>query len=193
VLASGSPQRQALLREHGYDFDVVVSPIDEPTDLPGATTPAALARGLSLFKAECVRKLVTDAWILSGDTVVALNSTVFGKPINRDDARRIIKALSGTTQDVVTGVTLLDANTARCRTAHDTTRVTMRRMADDEIEAYLDTDAWDGKAGAYGIQDLGDAFITRVDGSFTNVVGFPMELVAQMLTDWGMSTPHLGR
>lgn len=187
VLASASARRQELLRDYGYVFDVVVSPFEEPSDLPGAATPIDFARGVSLFKAERVRELVTDAWVLAGDTVVALGCTMFGKPTDRDDARRMIEALSGTTQDVVTGVTLLDAKTGRCRTEHSLTRVTMRPLGNDEIEAYLDSRAWIGKAGAYGIQDRGDAFITRVEGSFTNVVGFPMELVVRMLNDWGLS------
>ncbi len=186
VLASASPRRQSLLREHGFEFDVVVSPVDEPDHVPGANTPSELAEALSLFKAQSVRDKVANGWILAGDTIVALDGELFGKPEDRDDARRIITALAGTTQDVITGVTLLDAGTGAHITRNDRTRVTMRTMSDSEIETYLDTNAWEGKAGAYGIQDRADAFITRVEGSFTNVVGFPMALVTQMLADWGL-------
>ncbi len=186
VLASASPRRQDLLRAHGYTFEVVVSPVAEPDDMPGAKTPVQRAEALSRFKAESVRPAARDAWILSGDTIVALDSVVFGKPTDRKDARRMISTLAGTTQDVITGVTLLNAMTGACRTRHDLTRVTMRPLSDSEIETYLDTDAWRGKAGAYGIQDRADAFIARVEGSFSNVVGFPMELVMQMLAEVGV-------
>lgn len=186
VLASASPRRQDLLRAHGYAFEVVVSPVAEPDDMPGAKTPIQRAEALSRFKAESVRPTARDAWILSGDTIVALDDVVFGKPTDREDARRIISILAGTTQDVITGVTLLHAMTGVCRTEHDVTRVTMKPLSESEIESYLDTEAWRGKAGAYGIQDRADAFITRTEGSFSNVVGFPMELVMQMLADVGV-------
>lgn len=181
VLASGSPQRQALLREHGFTFDVVVSPRDEPERMAGADTPAELAEALSRFKAEAVRPLAGEAWVLAGDTVVALNGELFGKPCDRDDARRIITALSGTRHEVITGVTLLDGATGKSVSRHARTVVVMRELPAAELEAYLDTRAWEGKAGAYGIQDRADAFIDHIEGSFSNVVGFPMELVGDML------------
>jgi septum formation protein len=181
VLASGSPQRQALLRAHGYEFDVVVSPHDEPEHVVGADTPAALAEALSRFKAQSVRSLVGDALILAGDTVVALRGELFGKPCDRDDARRIIGALAGTRHEVITGVTLLDGVTGRLLSRHARTVVVMRDLHAAELEAYLDSGAWEGKAGAYGIQDRADAFIDHIEGSFSNVVGFPMELVSELL------------
>lgn len=185
ILASGSPRRAALLREHGYDFDIVV-PGDEPAQLFEHLPPIELAEALSLHKAQDVARRVRNGWILSGDTIAALGDRVIGKPADRDDARAIITALSGTTHRVITGVTLLDAATGRAETAHDVTAVTMRPLSPDEIEQYLDTGDWQGKAGAYGIQDRGDEFVTRVDGSFTNVVGFPMELIRGMLEAHGV-------
>jgi len=181
VLASSSPQRQALLRQEGYEFEVVVSPHDEPEAVPGAATPPEQAKALSRFKAEGVRPLAGDALVLAGDTVVAHDGTIFGKPRDRDDARRIITALAGTHHEVITGVTLLDGSTGRMVTRHERTVVVMRCLDPAEFEAYLDSGAWKGKAGAYGIQDRADAFIERIEGSFSNVVGFPMELVADML------------
>jgi len=184
VLASASPRRQSLLREQGITFDVIVSPHEEPEDVPDASTPAQLAEALSYFKARSVRALAPDAWILGGDTVVALDGVLYGKPVDRDDARRIIASLAGTRHEVITGVTLLDARTGRHETRHDRTIVVMRPLSDAEIETYLATGAWAGKAGAYGIQDRADAFIDHIEGSFTNVVGFPVELVMQMLEEW---------
>lgn len=186
ILASHSPRRLALMREYGYKCEVVEPHIPEPASLGEGLTPDQRAQALSYFKARSVATLITDGVILAGDTVVSLSGRVFGKPVDRDDARIILSALSGTTHDVITGVTLLDASTEARLIQHDLTAVTMKQMSEAQLEAYLDTGAWAGKAGAYGIQDHGDAFIERVEGSFTNVVGFPMELVARMLGQWGI-------
>jgi len=142
------------------------------------------AEASSEFKARSVAKLVAVGWILAADTIASLGGLVFGKPVDRDDARRILQSLSGTTHQVITGVTLLDASNGATVTHHDSTAVTIRRLSEREIEDYLDSGAWEGKAGAYGIQDKGDAFVETIDGSFTNVVGLPMELVERMLDDF---------
>jgi septum formation protein len=185
VLASVSPRRASLMREHGYEVEIAVPPVDEPADLPGSLSPVELAEALSFFKARSVAATRVHGWVLAGDTIVSMCGAVFGKSADRRDARRILSALSGTTHQVITGVTLLDAATGRRQIAHDLTGVTMKKLSPAEIEAYLDSGEWQGKAGAYGIQDCGDAFVTRLDGSFTNVVGFPMELVERMLRAWG--------
>jgi len=186
ILASRSPRRKALLREYGYEFEVLPPPLDEPDHLATGLLPSQRAEALSFFKARSVAERIDAGVILGGDTIVALDNRLFGKPADRADARRILCDLSGTTQQVITGVTLLDASTGMRVIEHDCTAVTMKQLSDDELEAYLDTGAWIGKAGAYGIQDRGDAFITRVEGSFTNVVGLPMELVIRLLAEWGI-------
>lgn len=186
ILASASPRRRALLIEQGYEVEVVVPPFKEPTAADRDLPPAHLAQALSHFKAQAVAMSVHTGMILAGDTIVTLGSSVFGKPIDRADAGRILTALSGTTHDVITGVTLLDAATGERAIRHDTTAVTMYGLSADEIDAYLDSDAWIGKAGAFGIQDRDDPFVERIDGSYTNVVGFPMELIDRMLRDWGI-------
>ena len=185
ILASASPRRAALMREHGFAVEIIHPAVDERNEVQAGADPTRLAEALSAIKARNVAAKLEDGWILAGDTVVSLGDRVYGKPVDRRDARRILSTLSGTTHQVITAVTLLDAATGAELTRHDTTAVTMRSLSDDELEAYLDTGAWTGKAGAFGIQDRGDSFIDRIDGSFTNVVGFPMELVAAMLADWG--------
>lgn len=186
ILASASPRRRELLESAGYRIRVLPSPIPEPEELEGVATPVELAEGLSRFKAEHVARFVESGVLLAGDTVVAIDRTLYGKPTDRADARRIIEALAGTTHDVITGVTLLDVASGRTQTSHDATRVKMRPLSGKEIETYLDTGAWEGKAGAYGIQDHGDDFVTALEGSFTNVVGLPMELVERILSEWGI-------
>ncbi len=174
------------MQQYGFDVRVIVSPIDEPECLGDGLSPAQLAEALAHFKAKSVADTLEGGTVIGGDTVVALGSRLFGKPADRDHAGDTIKALAGTTHDVVSAVALLDAKTGRRLIRHDTTAVIMRPLTDEEVETYLDTGAWAGKAGAYGIQDYGDAFVERIEGSFTNVVGFPMELVCAMLADWGI-------
>ncbi len=184
ILASGSPRRAELLREAGYDFTVVPATCDEPSPPNGRAEPAAWAESLSRLKAENVAQQVRTGLIIAGDTVAAVGDRIFGKPVDRIDAESILRSLAGTTHLVITGVTLLDAAARRSATRHDVTRVIMRQLSDGEINDYLDTNAWSGKAGAYGIQDRGDAFVERIEGSFTNVVGFPLELIRRMLDEW---------
>ncbi len=189
ILASGSPRRAELLREHGYEFDIVVPPVEEPPAPDRHPFPARWAEEISLQKAQSVADRAKTGWVLSGDTIAAIDDRIFGKPADRSAAESILRCIAGTTHRVITGVTLLDALTGERMVRHDVTMVTMRSLDDDEIAAYLDTDAWQGKAGAYGIQDRGDAFVGRIEGSFSNVVGLPMELVEAMLREFMRATP----
>ena len=185
ILASGSPRRADLMREHGYQFEVMAPTVDESGAMDSSLPPAQQAEALSYFKARNVMENVHQGWVIGGDTIASLDGCIFGKPIDRSDARRILTALIGTTHEVITGVTLLDASSQNRLVQHDTTRVTMKSISLEKIEQYLDTHAWQGKAGAYGIQDHGDKFVEKIEGSFSNVVGFPMELIRQMLKQWG--------
>ncbi|MFH0983869.1 MAG: Maf family protein [Planctomycetota bacterium] len=184
ILASASSRRAQLLREAGYSFKIVEPPIPEPqTPRPGVT-PAQEAEALSYFKARAVAAVVRRGLIVAADTVVAHGCEVFGKPADEADARRILTRLMGTAHQVITGITLLDSADERRAISHEVTHVTMRRLSPDELEQYLATGAWQGKAGAYGIQDRDDPFVESIQGSFSNVVGMPMELLERMLRDW---------
>ena len=184
ILASASPRRAQLLRDAGYSFKIVKPPIPEPhTPRPGIT-PTEEAEALSYFKARAAAGVVGGGLIVAADTVVACGVEVFGKPVDEGDARRVLTGLMETTHQVITGVTLLDAADERRVIAHEVTRVTMRRLSDDELNDYLASGAWRGKAGAYGIQDRDDPFVESTEGSFTNVVGLPMERLGRMLADW---------
>lgn len=189
ILASGSPRRAELMRKHGYRVRIVKPPLEEPSGFGQSLSPVELAMAVSYFKAKCVAHTEREGWIIAGDTIVTHQGVIFGKPVDRVDAKRILTALTGTTHHVITGVTLMNARAHRHQLDSDSTAVTMRAMSDAEMQAYLDTRAWEGKAGAYGIQDRGDAFIDRIDGSFTNVVGFPMELIGRMLKEVGLTAP----
>ena len=184
VLASASPRRAELMRDAGYLFQIAHPPEDDPGALGFELPPAQLAEFLSRVKAKSVAPMFTDELIIGADTIAAIEGRVFGKPADRADAKRILQSIAGTTHQVITGVTVVDAASRRTLTRHDVTSVTMRPLPEVELESYLDTGAWRGKAGAYGIQDHGDKFVSNVEGSFTNVVGLPIELLDRMLVEF---------
>jgi len=180
ILASSSPRRRKLLAEAGYDFDVVAPPIVEADGGAAALAPRGWAEALAHFKARSVQEFHHERWILGADTVVSLRGRMLGKPADSDEARRMLQSLSSTRHSVITGVALL-AGGGRRLIASDTSHITMRAMAPEEIEQYVESGEWIGKAGAYAIQETADRFIEIVEGSFTNVVGLPMELVERMM------------
>lgn len=185
VLASMSPRRRELMTEGGYEFDVVEPPFEEPDAASPHVPPANHVESLAFFKARSVSRQFPNHVILAADTIAYLNGEIIGKPVDRDDARRILEDMSGTTHEVLTGVALYEPRSGRRRITHDVTKLRVRDLSNKEIEAYLNTGEWIGKAGAYGIQDEGDKFVERIEGSFTNVVGLPMELIDKLFREWG--------
>ncbi len=185
ILASSSPRRQQLLRQAGVKFDVIVPAIPEPRQVPVALTPAQHAEALAYFKARDVADRQHHAWILGADTLVALADQILGKASNADEARQMLQTLSSARHQVITGIALLGPDQQRL-IASATTFVTMRPMRRQEIEAYIQSGEWKGKAGAYAIQETADRFIEKLEGSFTNVVGLPMELMFDMLQELEM-------
>lgn len=186
ILASSSPRRAELLRGMGLRFEVRTPTVCEPEPRSPGQIPQHWAEALSYFKARSVAKDLRDGFALGADTIVSLGDEIIGKPADVDDARRILNALAGTTHDVITGVTLLNVETGERLIRHETTAVTMKPMFDDTLERYLESGLWKGKAGAYGIQDSGDANIEHLEGSYSNVVGLPIELVEQLCADAGI-------
>lgn len=184
ILASTSPRRSEMLREHGYRFQVVAPQFEEPDDKHPHVTAAQHAESLAYFKARSIIHSHFSQTILAADTIAYVDGEVIGKPVDVDDARRILRKLSGTTHEVITGVALLHAAGGRRVLAHDASTIRVRPLNEAMIEGYLQSGEWRGKAGAYGIQDHEDLFVEKIEGSFSNVVGLPMELVARMLADW---------
>ncbi len=179
VLASSSPRRKELLKEAGIAFEPVDPPVAEPVHLGGEVSPARRAEALAYFKARAVADHHPGSLVLGADTVVSVDGRLLGKPADADDARRMLRVLSGTRQAVITGVALLGAG--RRSIASETTFVTMRDISEEELEDYIASGEWEGKAGAYAIQETADRFVTGLEGSFSNVVGLPMELVCRLL------------
>jgi len=193
ILASKSPRRAQLLRQAGYEFSVVEAPVAEPSVEQAHLPPAMQAEALSYFKAKAAATVCGDGVILAADTVVALGDRVFGKPEDADDARRILGALAGTTHHVITGVTVFEPATGRRKITHDATCVRMRELTDSQVSKYIAGGNWQGKAGAYGIQDRDDPFVERLQGSFSNVVGLPLELVAKLLAQFDCRPSTTGK
>lgn len=185
ILASASPRRQSLLREAGYDFLVHPADVDEE-QYPANLLPAEVAVHLATLKAQHIAADYPDAVVLGADTVVAFGDQLLGKPADADDARRMLKLLSGTTHIVITGVAVIHKSMAWMRTARAMSAVRMRPLTRGEIETYVAGGDWRGKAGGYGIQDS-DPFVTRVSGSHTNIVGLPMEATIQLLDEAGIA------
>ena len=180
VLASGSPRRRQLLAEAGIPFTVVAPMLAEPEDLFSRLPPMQQAEALAYFKARTVADQFPGRYVLGADTIVAKGNRVLGKPADQDQARAMLAELSGTRHRVITGVALLGPDGERL-IASDVTFITLRAMSPQDIDGYIASQEWRGKAGAYAIQETADRFISAVEGSFSNVVGLPIELVERMI------------
>lgn len=180
ILASTSPRRQALLRQMGAEF-TIERPTAEETSHPGES-PADLVRRLSLEKARSVLPQPAPGIVLGSDTVVVLDGAILGKPVDPDDARRMLRSLSGRTHVVFTGFAIVDLERGEEIVDHVETTVTFRRLDADEIDHYVASGSPLDKAGSYGIQDdFGAVFIDRIDGDYYTVVGLPLCRVYQAL------------
>ncbi|OLB07029.1 MAG: septum formation protein Maf [Candidatus Rokubacteria bacterium 13_2_20CM_69_15_1] len=183
VLASASPRRRELLRSIAPQFEVVPSEIEET--LEDAPAPVAVAR-LALRKARAVAARVREAVVLAADTVVILDGAALGKPADAREARAMLRRLRGREHEVITGVAVLDSRTGREASTSVVSRVRMAAYSDATLEAYVATGAPLDKAGAYAIQDLGGALVERLAGSYTNVVGLPVEETRWLLAEFGV-------
>lgn len=181
ILASASPRRQALLQELIADFDVQPSEIREPTEKPRSVSARAWTEALAYLKAAAVAERNREVWVLGADTIVVCGGELLGKPRDRLDAERMLRLQAGRPSEVITGLCLAMRSRQPDRVFGSAlTRVWMRA---DEIAIgdYLESGDWAGKAGAYGVQDIGDRLVERYEGSFSNVVGLPLELTATLL------------
>ena len=181
ILASASPRRHELLKQLGRPFRVIPPIADESP--PAGLSPTETAELLAVRKAKSVASTLRSGLVLGADTLVALDDAVIGKPRDSEHAIEILERLAGRTQQVITGVCLMAVETGNRRVASEVTRVRMRPMTRAEIAAYVDSGEGFGKAGAYAIQETGDRFVEQVDGSLSNVVGLPIELVGRLLKE----------
>lgn len=182
ILASGSPRRRALLKDMGYTFEICSPDVDEHVEGHAAD----IVRVLAERKAKAGAAHYTEGIIIASDTLVSLDGAPLGKPADAADAHRMLKALSNREHEVFSGVCVMDIASGRRETRAVRTGLTFRALTDDEIDAYIATGEPMDKAGAYAIQGGAGAFVTRLDGSFENVMGFPVNDVREMLQHFGL-------
>lgn len=180
ILASSSPRRRQLLQQAGYDFQVVAPSDTAECGICSSETPPELVARLAYQKAEDVAKRLETGLILGCDTVAECLGQILGKPKNREHAREMLSLLRGREHRVYSGLCLWRRPEDQVSVQVEVTRLVMDPISDAELETYLDTDQWEGKAGAFGYQD-GLDWVHILEGSESNVVGLPLELLERML------------
>jgi septum formation protein len=176
VLASASPQRRAILERVGARFAVRPTNVEEIEQ----GDPAEVATENALLKARAARLHVEET-VLAVDTLVALAGRIYGKPVDRDAARDTLRALSGATHTVFSGLVLL--RDGREQSAVACTEVSFRELGEETIEWYLAKDEWRGRAGGYAIQGAGAALVREIRGDYENVVGLPLATLLDLLPE----------
>lgn len=184
MLASGSPRRAALLSEGGFEFEIasprVAEKFSTTLTLRELTLWNAIRKGMSIAQTR------PDAVVLAADTLVALEHQIIGKPADLREAARMLERLSGRTHEVCSAVAIYQQTAGRSAVFHENSRVRFHRLSNATIENYLSTVGPLDKAGAYAAQGTGAGIIAKIQGSFTNVVGLPMEKTVAELAKFGI-------
>ena len=189
VLASTSPRRASLLKQLRIAFDIV-----DPGDAENSESldPITRVRENALKKAEAVSARYPDRIVVAADTIVVLDGRIIEKPKDTDDAKRMLRVLGGRIHSVISAVAVVIKEIRLCTIQTEETQVSMRRLSEEEIDAYVATGEPMDKAGAYAAQGIGAVIIEGVDGCFYNVVGLPLSLLHDMLKDAGLNTLKYG-
>jgi len=184
ILASKSPRRHEILNLAGLDHEIKVSDADER--LPEGISAAEAARIIAERKALAVKAELENenSVIIAADTVVEVDGEIYGKPRDTADAKRMLSKLSGSVHFVHTGISIIDGDKSYSETV--TTEVTMRETFEDEMDGYIDSFEPMDKAGAYGIQGMGGAFVSSLKGDYFNVMGLPLCRVCSILRECGI-------
>ncbi len=185
VLASQSPRRRELLALLGIPFEVVYSNVNE-SPRPGEA-PADFVARTARDKGTAVAKRISDAVILSADTIVSLDGGIFGKPRDTDDAVRMLQLLSGRQHSVLTAVSVIDSSSGERSEDIAETKVWFRELDREIIDEYVKREDLLDKAGAYAIQGFASVFIPRIEGNYPNVMGLPLPLTYDLLTHHGFT------
>ena len=184
ILASGSPRRRRLLREAGYEFEIVSPPVEEAAH--DWLTIRELTTWNAAQKAAYVSEKFPDAVVLAADTLVTIDGEVLGKPADFEEAVEILRRLSGRAHEVWTAVRICHGTQRKWESFQEMSRVHFRALDDAAIRTYLAKINPLDKAGAYAAQGRGREIIERIDGSYTNVVGLPMERTTPVLAAFGI-------
>ena len=182
ILASSSPRRRDFLTKMGVCFEIVKPDADESVRV--GEEPQAYVRRMACEKASLVADLHPHDVVLAADTVVVCQGQILGKPVDREDAKRILRLLSGRTHEVMTAVCLMKDDVEREIVAE--TRVTFAPLSEELIDTYVASGESDDKSGAYAVQGVGAMFIDKVEGSVSSVVGLPICQVREALAEFGI-------
>jgi septum formation protein len=188
ILASGSLRRQEYLKLLGIPFSIMPSYIEE-IPAPGIS-PAEQAQRFAVQKVQKIMEVLEQRlphWILGADTLITLDDVIFGKPVNREDASKMLQTFSGKSHQVITALALYIDKIQQIETRTVTSTVTFAQINPEELEWYLDTGEWQGVAGAYKIQGLASCFISEIQGSYSGIVGLPIREFYVMLREYGYS------
>jgi septum formation protein len=185
ILASQSPRRKWLLEQIGLEFDIIPSTFDE--DIEGKKFSKKLIESLAYEKAkEVAGRTDKEALIIAADTVVIMGSEILGKPIDEADAKKMLQKLSNRTHQVITAIAIIDKYEDKTLINSTISKVKFKKLSDREIEDYIKTGEPMDKAGSYGIQAYGSLFVEKVEGCYNNIVGLPLNLLAEMLKSFGV-------
>lgn len=182
IVASASPRRREILENAGYIFEIIPSDADET--VKDGLSPEETVCELSRRKALSVLSENPDAVVFGCDTVVALDGQILGKPENDEDAKRMLRTLSGRKHTVSTGVCIADGN--NIRTFYNTTEVEFYPLSEETVESYVSTGECSDKAGAYGIQGYGRVLVKEIKGDYFSVMGLPVSETARVLKEFGI-------
>ena len=180
ILASKSPRRAEILRAAGWEFEMLAANIDETRH--ESEMAVDYVRRLAQSKAEAVAQRVQAGLVLGADTIVVVDNEILGQPRDEQEARRMLRLLSGKWHEVLTGVAVVNVADDHKMVDHQVTRVRFADISAEEIEWYLSTGETSDKAGAYAIQGYGAVFIEEVQGDYFNIVGLPIRLVYKLLS-----------
>jgi septum formation protein len=183
ILASGSPRRKELLEQIGLKFNIIKSTVDEDID---QEDPVKLVEQLALMKAKDVAEKVPKGSLVIGADTIVVCDRILGKPKDEQEAFFMLKYLSGRMHQVITGFCVVEAPGEKYKVSHETIDVYFREVSDEEIRAYVKLGYSTDRAGGYGIQDMGAIFIEKISGSYSGVLGLPIEKLCLMLKEFGV-------
>lgn len=185
ILASASPRRKQLLEQLAVNFVVYPSSIEEIVG--EGVLPSEIVQNLSLQKARAVAVEHSSGIVIGSDTIVVVDDKIMGKPLNDKEALSMLLELQGREHQVYSGIALVDACSGKESVGFEVTSVEFRKILRDEVLRYIASGEPKGKAGAYAIQGLGAIFVKGIKGDYSNVVGLPVFLLAEMLQSFGVS------
>ncbi len=181
VLASASPRRKEILKNIGLQFEII--PSDAEEKISEGLEPCMIVQELSLAKGAEVAARTKNAIIISADTIVCYDGKILGKPSGVEEAKEMLKMLSGNSHEVYTGISVTDSKSGKAVSDYETTKVVFRKLTEEEIDRYVRTGESMDKAGAYGIQGVGGLLVESISGDYFNVVGLPARKLYEILKE----------